>query len=124
MVVCGAGRIAPEEFQRSRKPLAAHFVHLATGADFFVVNAHLSSKGSSSQLFGPLQPIKNGGEESRIRQAAAINRFVRHLLCADPSARIVVLGDMNEFDAFPALQVRPPQQAPRCPSALCLSCMC
>jgi uncharacterized protein len=101
------GRISPEVFTRSRKPLAAHFVHLATGDEYFIINAHLSSKGGSSQLFGPFQPIKNGGEESRIRQATAINEFVQHILCADPSANVVVLGDLNEFDSFPALQERP-----------------
>lgn len=102
-----AGRVEPNNsgFDNSRKPLAAHFIEVASGTAFFVVNVHFASKGGSDQLMGPVQPPANGGEDDRIAQAQAIQDFVRALLCADDGALVAVLGDFNEFDAFPPLQV-------------------
>jgi hypothetical protein len=48
----------------------------------------------------------NGGEQDRIAQAKIIDNFTKRILCANPSAKIVALGDWNEFLPFPPLQVR------------------
>jgi predicted extracellular nuclease len=101
------GRLDPTNaaFTRSRKPLAAHF-KLKSGAQFFVINVHFTSKGGSQQLGGPIQPPANGGEDSRLAQAAVVNNFVSNIFCARPQANVIVLGDFNEFTALPPLQVR------------------
>jgi predicted extracellular nuclease/2',3'-cyclic-nucleotide 2'-phosphodiesterase (5'-nucleotidase family) len=88
----------------SRVPLAVDF---RRGEEVVtVVNNHFTSKGGSSPLYGSIQPILNGGEAQRVDQAEAVNAFVADLLAADPQAKVVVLGDLNEFeweDAFQAL---------------------
>jgi predicted extracellular nuclease len=88
----------------SRVPLAVDF---RLGEEVVtVVNNHFASKGGSSPLYGSIQPILNGGEAQRIDQAEAVNAFVADLLAADPGAKVVVLGDLNEFeweDAFRTL---------------------
>jgi uncharacterized protein len=93
-------------FKTSRKPLAAHFKLKGTGASYFVCNVHFGSKGGSDPLFGPKQPPANGGEAKRTQQATVVRNFAEGLLCADPAAAVVVLGDMNEFTENPPLQVR------------------
>lgn len=55
---------------------------------------------------GGIQPPINGGEVDRIAQAAAVNDFVDEILCREPGAKVVVLGDLNEFTPFPPLVVR------------------
>ena len=83
-------------FADSRLPLAADFAF--GGETVTVVNNHFTSKGGSAPLFGAVQPPTNGGEEQRIAQAEAVKGFVDGLLASDPSANVVVLGDLNEFE--------------------------
>lgn len=90
-------RVAPTDsaFNNSRKPVAALFAF--NGERILLVNNHFSSKGGSSPIFGTLQPFVNGSEDERLAQARVINRFVDDALAIDANARIVVLGDLNEF---------------------------
>jgi hypothetical protein len=106
-----AGLVDPTNaaWDSSRKPLVAHFVLKSNGASYFVVNNHFTSKGGSQQLGGPIQPPANGGEDKRVQQAKLVRDFVVSLLCRNFDANVVVLGDFNEFDGFPALQVRSSQ---------------
>ncbi|MGQ0503000.1 MAG: lamin tail domain-containing protein [Panacagrimonas sp.] len=98
------GRVQPLDpaFDNSRKPLAAVFEF--RGRRVVVVNNHFSSKGGSDPLFGFAQPPLNGGEAQRNSQAAVVHGFVRDLLAADAKARVVVLGDLNEFSFLPPLE--------------------
>ena len=65
-----------------------------------------SSKGGSAPILGTEQPFEarqedvtvNGSLDERQAQAAAVNDYVEGVLAGDPAARIVVLGDMNEFE--------------------------
>ena len=65
--------------------------------DVTIVNNHFTSKGGSAPLYGSDQPPFNAGEVSRAAQAQAVNNFVDSLLAADPDAKVIVAGDLNEF---------------------------
>jgi hypothetical protein len=79
----------------SRIPLAADFVF--NGQVVTVVNNHWASKGGSSPQFGTIQPLLNGSEDQRVLQAASVKSFVDGLLATDADAKIIVMGDLNEF---------------------------
>ncbi|MGF1487409.1 MAG: 5'-nucleotidase C-terminal domain-containing protein [Prochloraceae cyanobacterium] len=83
-------------FTNSRQSLAAKF--LFNGQEVTVVNNHFSSKGGSDPLFGTIQPPANGNVTKREGQAQAVNDFVDGILATDPNAKVIVLGDLNEFE--------------------------
>lgn len=91
------GRVSPQAyaFRDSRKPLSAQFRFM--DRDIFVVVCHLNSKGEDDPLFGDRQPPILVSERQRLEQAREINQFVRQILAVDPSAYVVVLGDLNDF---------------------------
>lgn len=98
----GAGTTAVGEnadvahpFNASRLPLVADFTF--NGQTITVIGNHFSSKGGSGALMGA-QPPFNGAEDARAEQAQAVNTFVDSLLAADARARVVVAGDLNEFE--------------------------
>ncbi|UPJ51762.1 choice-of-anchor I family protein [Bradyrhizobium sp. 200] len=89
------------------------------GGTFWTVNNHLSSKGGSAPLYTSLldlplyaDPINGSAQQTgtsneREGQAETINAFVDGLL-ANGSAtddRIVVLGDLNDFQFFPVVDL-------------------
>jgi uncharacterized protein len=92
------GRIDPTNaaFQNSRKPLAGEFRW--RGQALFAVANHFNSKGGDDPLFGRFQPPVRRTEVQRHQQAAVVNAFVDELLAADRRARVVVLGDINDFE--------------------------
>ncbi|MCZ4305321.1 endonuclease/exonuclease/phosphatase family protein [Zoogloeaceae bacterium G21618-S1] len=92
-----AGRVDPNNpaFVDSRKPLAAQF--RINGENFVLVNNHFSSKGGDEPLFGPDQAPERGSEAARTAQAQAVANFVGDLLAADAGAKLIVLGDLNDF---------------------------
>jgi hypothetical protein len=88
---------------QSRIPLAADFEF--NGEVVTIVNNHWASKGGSSPQFGSIQPLLNGSEDQRVLQAAAVNGFVDAALAIDPGAKIMVMGDLNEFPWEDSLQI-------------------
>jgi len=92
-----AGRIDPTNaaFDDSRKPLVAQFA--VDGENFTLINTHFNSKGGDEALFGPDQAPERSSEIQRLAQAEAVAGFVTDLLAADPNARIIALGDFNDF---------------------------
>jgi predicted extracellular nuclease len=92
------GRIDPANsaFASSRKPLAGHFRY--GGKSLFVVANHWNSKGGDDPLFGRYQPPRRPSETQRGQQAAVVAGFVRQILSIDPAARVVVAGDLNDFE--------------------------
>ncbi len=84
-----------DAFERARTPLQATFRF--AGERIVLINNHLTSRGGSSPLFGALQPPSIGGLDKRVAQAEFLKAHVDGLLAADPEARIVLLGDFNEF---------------------------
>lgn len=91
------GRIAAtaEAFEETRKSLAAEFVF--NGEEVIVIANHFSSKGGDNGIYGNVQPPVKHSEVNRIKQAQLVNDFVDNLLAKNPEARVVVLGDMNDF---------------------------
>lgn len=92
------GRIDPGNaaWDDSRKPLAGEFRF--RGASYFVVANHFASKGGDQPLFGRYQPPTRSSETQRHAQAGVVRAFADRLLAADPKARLVVLGDINDFE--------------------------
>ena len=90
-------------FFDSRPPLVATFAF--NGEEVTIVNNHFSSKGGSGALYGSDDSPLNGGEVQRAAQAQAVNSFVDSLLATDPDARIVVAGDLNDFEFEQPLDV-------------------
>ncbi|MBL6082220.1 hypothetical protein JMJ56_30040 [Belnapia sp. T18] len=83
-------------FYESRVPLAADFTF--QGETLTVLSNHFTSKGGSAALLNEQQPPFNGGEVQRAAQAQAVNSFVDGLLAAHGDAKVVVAGDLNEFE--------------------------
>ncbi len=81
-------------FFGARLPLVATFGF--NGAEVTVVNNHFSSKGGSDPLFGANQPPANGSFDERLAQAQAVADFVGTE--QESVDRIVVFGDLNEFE--------------------------
>jgi predicted extracellular nuclease len=98
------GRIDPTDtaFNTSRKPLVGEFRW--SGRPLFVVANHFNSKGGDQPLFGRFQPPTLSSEAQRIQQAEIVNDFVDDILALDPSANVVVAGDLNDFPWSPPLQ--------------------
>ncbi|MGB5296229.1 MAG: endonuclease/exonuclease/phosphatase family protein, partial [Thermoanaerobaculia bacterium] len=94
---------ATRGFEPGRKSLAAEFEF--RGKTLFVVNNHLKSKRGDDPLFGPRQPPLLATEDQRSQQAALIGGFVAELLLLDPTARVIVLGDLNEHEFRGPLRV-------------------
>jgi predicted extracellular nuclease len=92
------GRVDPQDpaWDDTRKPLVGEF--RIRGKKFFVIANHFSSKGGDEPLFGRFQPPTRSTEEARHAQAQSVNAFVDDLLAADPSANVIVLGDINDFE--------------------------
>ncbi len=99
------GRVDPTNpaFDDSRKALAAEF--LFNGETVIVINNHFNSKGGDQPLFGRIQPPERPSEVQRHAQAEVINTFVDSVLALDPWARVVVLGDLNDFDFSETLSI-------------------
>ena len=99
------GRIDPAHpaFFGSRRSLVVAFLY--QGRPLFVVNNHFVSKGVDQPLFGEFQPPFLESEAQRIRQAEVVHDFVADILKIDPQSRVVVLGDLNDFQFSPPLAV-------------------
>jgi predicted extracellular nuclease len=104
-LVYSPGRIDPqnEAWADSRKPLAAEFRF--RGQTLFVIVDHFNSKGGDTPLFGRFQPTERPSEVQRHEQAQVVNDFVDQILGAFKNARIVVLGDLNDFEFSKTLQI-------------------
>ncbi|MFG1665084.1 endonuclease/exonuclease/phosphatase family protein [Streptomyces sp. Y7] len=92
------GRINPinSAWNSSRKPLAGEFTF--QGKTVFVIANHFTSKGGDQPLHARFQPPTRSSETQRGQQATQVNTFVKQLLNVQPSARVVVLGDLNDFE--------------------------
>ncbi|WP_329041580.1 lamin tail domain-containing protein [Streptomyces sp. NBC_00178] len=98
------GRIDPANtaWNSSRKPLVGEFRF--RGETVFVIANHFASKGGDQSLHGRYQEPVRSSETQRVRQAAEVNTFVTSLLKADRSARVVALGDLNDFAFSPTMK--------------------
>lgn len=92
------GRIDPTNpaFLDSRKPLAGEF--LFNGQRLIVIGNHFNSRLGDSPLYGSTQPPALTTEAKRRDQATAVRTFVTNILTNDANARVIVAGDLNEFE--------------------------
>lgn len=99
------GRIAPTDpaWTSSRKPLVGEF--LFHGRTVFVIGNHFNSKGGDQNADGRFQPAGRSSEAQRQQQATLVHDFVARLVKADRNARVVVAGDLNDYQFSPAVRV-------------------
>ena len=99
------GRIDPTNpaFNASRKPLVGEFRW--RGQTVFAIVNHFNSKGGDDPLFGRFQPPERVTETQRHAQAQIVNDFVDALHAVDSGARVVVLGDLNDFEFSETLSI-------------------
>ena len=99
------GRIDPQNaawndttslgYKGSRKPLVGEFMF--NGQHLFVVANHLSSKGGDDDLMGKDQPPVEVTKPQRMAQAQVEHDFLQTIFNDDPAAKVVVVGDLNDF---------------------------
>ncbi|OII62367.1 endonuclease/exonuclease/phosphatase [Streptomyces sp. CC53] len=92
------GRIAPSDaaWENSRKPLAGEFFF--RGKRVIVVANHFGSKGGDQSIVSHQQPPNRSSEVERHQQARVVNSFVKDVLAVQRNAKVVVLGDINDFE--------------------------
>ncbi|WP_409057024.1 endonuclease/exonuclease/phosphatase family protein [Streptomyces sp. SYP-A7185] len=92
------GRVDPANtaWEDSRKPLAGEFSF--RGRSVIVVANHFGSKGGDEGLTSRHQPPVRSSEAKRLRQAQAVNSFVRDVRTVQKNADVVVVGDVNDFE--------------------------
>ncbi len=97
------GRINPgsSAFASSRKPLAGEF--LFHGVKLFVIANHWNSKSGDDALMGRFQPPTLSSQVQRLQIAQEVHSWVADILALDPSANVVALGDLNDFQDSPPL---------------------
>jgi predicted extracellular nuclease len=99
------GRVDPQNpaWDSSRKPLVGEFVF--QGQTVFVTTNHFASKGGDQPLHGRFQPPNRSSEIQRTEQARVLRGFVDQLAQVDRQAKLVVLGDLNDFPFSPTLDI-------------------
>ncbi|MGI8331024.1 endonuclease/exonuclease/phosphatase family protein [Actinomadura scrupuli] len=92
------GRVDPlgPAWANSRKPLAGEFSW--HGVRVIVVAGHWNSRGGDDPLFGRYQPPRLPSQVQRQAQAEAMAGFVNSIRAVDPRARVIVAGDLNDFE--------------------------
>ncbi|MFI9049914.1 endonuclease/exonuclease/phosphatase family protein [Streptomyces sp. NPDC053427] len=101
------GRIAPTDqaWKTSRKPLVGQFsLKARPGSRVFVIANHFNSKGGDQGLDSRFQPPARSSETQRTAQAKLVNAFVKDLLAKDSKAKVVVAGDLNDYQFSAALK--------------------
>jgi predicted extracellular nuclease/ketosteroid isomerase-like protein len=98
------GRIDPtsDAWDDSRKPLVGEF--LFHGDNVFVIGNHFDSKLGDQNADGRFQYPQQSSAVQRAKQATEVHDFVASLLKADRKAKVVVAGDLNDYQFSPALQ--------------------
>ncbi len=91
-----AFRAHDEGLGGSRKPLVGEFRF--AGERVLIVALHLVSKGGDDPFFGRRQPPVKGSTRHRTEQARVVADFVADVMGKDAGARIVVIGDFNDFE--------------------------
>ena len=78
-------------------------------------------RAAAARFYGSDQPPFNAGEVQRAAQAQAVNNFVDSLLAGDPDAKVIVAGDLNDFEfeepLAGAARARPASRATTCPAS-------
>lgn len=105
MLSASPGRINPTSsvWNASRKPLVGEFLYDGN-KQLFVIANHFNSKGGDYPLTAAVQPPNRTSEVQRIGQATEVRNFVADLAAkSGNTARVVVLGDINDYQFSPTL---------------------
>ena len=99
------GRIAPADpaWAASRKPLVGEF--LFHGQDVFVVANHFVAKLADQPNEGRYQPPAQSSDAQREAQAQLVRNFVGDVQKIDPTANVVVVGDLNDYQFSPTAHI-------------------
>ncbi len=99
------GRLDPTNpvWADSRKPLVGQFKF--HGQRVIVVANHFDSKGGDQNADGRYQYPEQSSATQRAGQALVVHDFVNRVLDADKKTNVVVLGDLNDYQFSPALDV-------------------
>jgi predicted extracellular nuclease len=99
------GRIAPADpaWDASRKPLVGEFRF--GGQDVFVVANHFVAKLADLPNEGRYQPPARPSDAQREAQAQLVRDFVGNVQKIDPTANIVVVGDLNDYQFSPTAHI-------------------
>ncbi len=91
------GRIDPTNaaFSSSRKPLAGQFTF--NGQRLVIIGNHFNSRIGDTPLYGATQPQTLTTQAQRDQQAQIVRDFVSGIVTADPTVKVIVAGDLNEF---------------------------
>lgn len=91
------GRLYPNDpvFERSRKPLVAEFIF--KGQRIVIIGNHFNSKLGDGNLWGAEQPLDFGSEVERSLIASRVHQFAARLMAKDPSANVIIAGDLNAY---------------------------
>lgn len=99
------GRINPASsaWASSRKPLVGEFLYDGN-KQLFVIANHFNSKGGDHPHSAAVQPPVRTSEVQRVTQATEVRNFVADLATKSGNqARVVVLGDINDYQFSPTL---------------------
>ncbi|MGB3713248.1 MAG: PKD domain-containing protein [Candidatus Promineifilaceae bacterium] len=75
------------------------------GHKVIVVNNHFNSSGGDTPRFGRVQPPEFPSEVQRSLIAQVVNDFVDSIVALDPAARVIVAGDLNDFQFSDAVGI-------------------
>jgi predicted extracellular nuclease len=102
-VTLSPGRIDPTStaWTSSRKPLVGEFTF--HGQQVFVIANHFDAKLGDQNQDGRFQYPAQSSAVQRHQQATEVNAFVTSLLKVDKKAKVVVAGDLNDYQFSPAL---------------------
>jgi hypothetical protein len=98
------GRIDPtsDAWTASRKPLVGEFSF--RGQDVFVIGNHFDAKLGDQNADGRFQYPDQSSAVQREQQAKEVNGFVSSILKVNKLAKVIVAGDLNDYQFSPALQ--------------------
>lgn len=100
----------PTSASPGREPLVGVFD--IAGQNVTLIGNHFKSKSGDDPLFGVNQPPIRITEEQRKLQARVVRDFANDILDSDPGAKVMVLGDLNDF------QFEEPGEGPDHPLAI------
>lgn len=100
---CFLGQGSSDESEGTRKSLALEVRF--RGETYFLINNHLKSKRGDDPLFGSIQPPIRRTEAQRKCQAEGVAAVAGEILRKNPDANVIVLGDMNEHEFRPPMEV-------------------
>jgi uncharacterized protein len=97
------GRVDPQNpvWSTSRKPLAGEFTF--AGDRVFIIANHFDSKGGDQNADGRFQFPNQSSRVQRSGQAQVVHDFVQNILSVDKKAKVLVVGDLNDYQFSPPL---------------------